>query len=110
LYDPNVSFVVEEIGKLAGQYGAARIVIEGHTDASMKASVPRTLVQELSMNRANAVKEAILRKFPSLQPNQFSTAGLGWDRPADPSDADNNAKNRRVEVKVYPAEAAPASK
>src|SRR4029078_2448566 len=31
LYDPNVSFVVEEIGKLAGQYGAARVVIEGHT-------------------------------------------------------------------------------
>src|SRR5882672_2625751 len=38
LYDPNVSFVVEEIGKLAGQYGAARIVIEGHTDGSMKVS------------------------------------------------------------------------
>src|SRR5919197_1497688 len=110
LYDPNVGFVVEEIGKLAGQYGAARIVIEGHTDGSMKASVPKSLVQELSLNRANAVKEAILRKFPSLQPNQFSTAGLGWDHPADPSDPDNNAKNRRVEVKVYPAEAAPASK
>jgi NitT/TauT family transport system substrate-binding protein len=110
LYDPNVGFVVEEIGKLAGQYGAARIVIEGHTDASMKASVPKSLVQELSLNRANSVKEAIVRKFPSLQPNQFSTAGLGWDRPADPSDPENNAKNRRVEVKVYPAEAAPAAK
>ncbi len=110
LYDPNVGFVVEEIGKLAGQYGAARIVIEGHTDGSMKASVPKSLVQELSLNRANSVKEAILRKFPSLQPNQFSTSGLGWDRPADASDPDNNAKNRRVEVKVYPAEAAPASK
>jgi NitT/TauT family transport system substrate-binding protein len=110
LYDPNVGFVVEEIGKLAGQYGAARIVIEGHTDASMKASVPKSLVQELSLNRANSVKEAIVRKFPSLQPNQFSTAGLGWDRPADSSDPDNNAKNRRVEVKVYPAEAAPAAK
>jgi NitT/TauT family transport system substrate-binding protein len=110
LYDPNVGFVVEEIGKLAGQYGAARIVIEGHTDGSMKASVPKSLVQELSLNRANSVKESILRKFPSLQPNQFSTAGLGWDRPADPSDPDNNAKNRRVEVKVYPAEAAPATK
>ena len=36
--------------------------------------------------------------------------GMGWDRPADPSDPDNNAKNRRVEVKVYPAEAAPAPK
>jgi NitT/TauT family transport system substrate-binding protein len=110
LYDPNVGFVVEEIGKLAGQYGAARIVIEGHTDGSMKASVPKSLVQELSLNRANSVKEAILRKFPSLQPNQFSTAGLGWDRPADASDPDNNAKNRRVEVKVYPAEAAPTTK
>jgi NitT/TauT family transport system substrate-binding protein len=110
LYDPNVGFVVEEIGKLAGQYGAARIVIEGHTDASMKSSVPKSLVQELSLNRANSVKEAIVRKFPSLQPNQFSTAGLGWDRPADSSDPDNNAKNRRVEVKVYPAEAAPAAK
>jgi NitT/TauT family transport system substrate-binding protein len=110
LYDPNVGFVVEEIGKLAGQYGAARIVIEGHTDGSMKTSVPKSLVQELSLNRANSVKEAILRKFASLQPNQFSTAGLGWDRPADSSDPDNNAKNRRVEVKVYPAEAAPPAK
>jgi ABC-type nitrate/sulfonate/bicarbonate transport system substrate-binding protein len=110
LYDPNVGFVVEEIGKLAGQYGAARIVIEGHTDGSMKASVPKSLVQELSLNRANSVKEAILRKFPSLQPNQFSTAGIGWDRPADSSDPENNAKNRRVEVKVYPAEAAPSTK
>jgi len=110
LYDPNVSFVVEEIGKLAGQYGAARIVVEGHTDGSMKASVPKSLVQELSLNRANSVKEAILRKFPSLQPNQFSTAGIGWDRPADTADPENNAKNRRVEIKVYPAEAAPAAK
>jgi outer membrane protein OmpA-like peptidoglycan-associated protein len=108
LYDPNVSFVVDEVGKLAGQYGAARIVIEGHTDASMRNSVPKSVVQELSLNRANSVKEAVLRKFPSLQPNQFSTAGMGWDRPADPSDPDNNAKNRRVEIKVYPAEAAPA--
>jgi NitT/TauT family transport system substrate-binding protein len=110
LYDPNVGFVVEEVGKIAGQFGAARIVIEGHTDGSMKSSVPKSLVQELSLNRANAVKEAILRKFPSLQPNQFATAGIGWDRPADASDPENHAKNRRVEVKVYPAEAAPAAK
>jgi NitT/TauT family transport system substrate-binding protein len=108
LYDPNVAFVLEEVGKLAGQYGAARIVIEGHTDGSMKSQVPKSLVQELSFNRANAVKEGILRKFPSLQPNQFSTAGMGWDRPADSADPDNAAKNRRVEIKVYPAEAAPA--
>jgi NitT/TauT family transport system substrate-binding protein len=110
LYDPNVGFVVEETGKLAGQYGAARIVIEGHTDGSMRGTVPKSAVQELSLNRANAVKEAIVRKFPSLQPNQFSTNGLGWDKPADAADADNQAKNRRVEVKVYPAESPAAAK
>ncbi|HEY1303381.1 MAG TPA: phosphate ABC transporter substrate-binding/OmpA family protein [Vicinamibacterales bacterium] len=110
LYDPNVSFVVEEVGKLAGQYGAARIIVEGHTDGSMRGTVPKSLVQELSLNRANAVKEAIVKKFSSIQPNQFSTAGIGWDRPADAADPDNNAKNRRVEIKVYPAEAAAPSK
>jgi NitT/TauT family transport system substrate-binding protein len=110
LYDPNVGFVVEEVGKLAGQFGAARIVIEGHTDGSMKGQVPKSLVQELSTNRANSVKEALVRKFPSLQPNQFSATGLGWDRPADTSDPDNGAKNRRVEIKVYPAEATSAAK
>jgi NitT/TauT family transport system substrate-binding protein len=110
LYDPNVAFVVEEVGKLAGQFGAARIVIEGHTDGSMRGQVPKNLVQELSLNRANAVKESIVRKFPTLQPNQFSAAGMGWDRPASPSDPENHAKNRRVEIKVYPAEATAAPK
>jgi ABC-type nitrate/sulfonate/bicarbonate transport system substrate-binding protein len=105
LYDPNVSFVIEEVGTLAGQYGAARIVVEGHTDASMRGRVPPTLVKELASNRANSVKEAIVRKFTSLQPNQFATSGVGWDRPADAADPENHAKNRRVEIKVYPAEA-----
>jgi NitT/TauT family transport system substrate-binding protein len=105
LYDPNASFVVEEIGKMAGQFGAARIVIEGHSDSSMKDRVPESAVQELSANRANAVKESILKKFSTLQPNQFSVSGMGWARPADPGDPLNQAKNRRVEVKVYPLEA-----
>ena len=105
LYDPNVPFILEEIGKLSGQYGAARIVIEGHTDASMKNSIPIEAVIELSSNRANAVKQALLRKFKTLQPNQFSTTGMGWNVPADPNDALNHGKNRRVEIKVYPLEA-----
>ncbi|HEY3440877.1 MAG TPA: phosphate ABC transporter substrate-binding/OmpA family protein [Paludibaculum sp.] len=105
LYDPNVNFVIEEVAKLAGQFGAARIIVEGHTDASMKGQVPETAVQELSFNRANAVKEALVRKFPTLQPNQFTANGMGWAKPADPGDPANNAKNRRVEIKVYPLEA-----
>jgi NitT/TauT family transport system substrate-binding protein len=107
LYDPQAPFVVEEAGRLSGQFGAARIVIEGHTDASMRGAggVTAADVQELSLRRANAVKQALLRKFPTLQPNQFTTVGRGWDRPADPGDPGNHAKNRRVEIKVYPLEA-----
>jgi outer membrane protein OmpA-like peptidoglycan-associated protein len=104
-YDPNVDFILKEVGTLAGQYGAARIVIEGHTDASMKGRAPPELVKELSNNRALSVKQGLVKVFPDLQPNQFSTNGVGWDRPADPSDPLNHAKNRRVEIKVYPAEA-----
>jgi NitT/TauT family transport system substrate-binding protein len=105
LYDPNVPFVLEEVGKLAGQFGAARIIIEGHTDSSMKGNVPFEAVRELSGNRANSVKEALLKKFKTLQPNQFAVAGMGWNQPADPADSDNHVKNRRVEVKIYPLEA-----
>lgn len=106
LYDPQGPFVVEEAGKLSGQFGAARIVIEGHTDASMRGTsgVTAADVQELSLRRANAVKQALIRKFPTLQPNQFTTVGKGWDRAADASDPNNNAKNRRVEIKIYPLE------
>jgi outer membrane protein OmpA-like peptidoglycan-associated protein len=92
---------------MSGQFGAARIVIEGHTDASMRSSglVTAADVQELSLRRANAVKQALLRKFTTLEPNQFTTVGRGWERPADRNDPGNHAKNRRVEIKVYPLEA-----
>ncbi len=103
-YDPNVDFVLEDIAKLAGQFGAARIKIEGHTDGSMKGQVTPDLVKELSLRRANAVKESLVNKYKQLDPNQFTVEGMGWDRPLDPNDPDNHSKNRRVEVKVYPAE------
>ena len=103
LYDPRVDFVLEEVGRLVGQFGAARVIIEGHTDSSMKGQVPASVVKELSMNRANAVKEALVRKF-KLNPNQFAVDGVGWDRPADRNDPENHAKNRRVEVRIFSAE------
>jgi NitT/TauT family transport system substrate-binding protein len=103
LYDPRVDFVLEEVGRLVGQFGAARVIIEGHTDSSMKGQVPASVVKELSVNRANAVKEALVRKF-KLNPNQFAVDGVGWDRPIDRNDAENHAKNRRVEVRIFSAE------
>ena len=81
----------------------AQVIIEGHTDSSMKGRVSPSLVKELAQNRANAVKEALVAEY-GLDPNQFAVDGVGWDRPADPNDPLNQAKNRRVEVKVYSAE------
>lgn len=103
-YDPNVDAVLEEVGKLAAQYGAANIVIEGHTDASMRNEVAVQMVKELSGNRAAAVKTELIKKFPNFNPNQFVVEGCGWDRPADREDPNNHAKNRRVEIKVIALE------
>ncbi len=105
LYDPNAELVLDEIAKLAGQFGAARIIIEGHTDSSMKDRAPESLVKELSDLRAKAVKEALVNKYKTLDPNQFNVEGMGWARPADPDRPNDHAKNRRVEIKIYPAEA-----
>ena len=103
LYDPNVDNVLEGVGKLVGQFGGARIIIEGHTDSSLRGQVPVDLVKELSMNRANAVREALVQKF-NLEPTRFVVDGLGWDRPADAKNPFDHTRNRRVEIKVYPAE------
>jgi NitT/TauT family transport system substrate-binding protein len=102
-YDPNVDNVLEGIGKLVGQFGAARMVIEGHTDSSLRGQVSADLVKELAMSRANAVREALVQKY-NFEPTRFVVDGMGWDRPADPKNPFDHAKNRRVEIKVYPAE------
>ena len=98
--------MLDSVGKMMdlNRVGRRAIVIEGHTDASMRGRVDAELVKLLSMNRAGAVKEALAAKY-DLDPNQFNVKGMGWDRPADSGDPRNHAKNRRVEIKVYPAEA-----
>ena len=107
-YDLNIPGVLTEIGKMAGTFGNAYIVIEGNTDASKKGLVPADLVKQLSYDRANAVKKAILAKYVNFNPDKFKVVGNGWDNPlpglSDATNPDNNAKNRRVEVKVYPLE------
>jgi len=100
-YDPNVENVLEEIAQLAGQFGTARIIIEGHTDSSMKGQVPVEAVKDLSLKRANGIREALLKKYTDLDANRFNVDGVGWDRPVDPL---NQSKNRRVEIKVLTAE------
>ncbi len=102
-YDPRADLVLDEVATLAKQFGNARIVIEGHTDGSMKGQIPASLVKELSMSRAESVKNEIIAKF-DFDANRFAVDGLGWDRPADPDQPHEHVLNRRVEIKVYSAE------
>ena len=106
-YDTTIPATLDEIGKLAGAFGNAYIVIEGNTDASSKGAVPADLVRQLSYDRADSVRKSIMNKY-KFDPNKFKVIGNGWDNPlpgfTDPSDADHNKKNRRVEVKVFPLE------
>ena len=104
LYDPTAEATLERVGRLAGQYERAIIAVVGHTDASMRGRGVRFEdVQKLSMDRAMAVKNALVEKF-GFDPNKFVVDGQGWNVPADPDDPDNNALNRRVEISVYPPE------
>jgi NitT/TauT family transport system substrate-binding protein len=106
-YDPTIAATLEEIGKLAGKFGNAYIIIEGNTDASRKGIVPPDLVRQLSYDRADAVRRAIMEKY-KFDPNKFKVVGNGWENPlpgcTDPSNSEHNKKNRRVEVKVFPLE------
>jgi NitT/TauT family transport system substrate-binding protein len=103
LYDPNVTGTLEQVGRLAGQFARATILVQGHTDDSMRGKVPESEVKSLSSERAEAIKRALIDKF-KFDPNKFVVEGKGWDQPADPADPHNNAMNRRVEISVYPPE------
>ncbi len=103
LYDPNATATLEKVGRLAGQYERAVIAVVGHTDSSMKGKVPRSEVERLSLDRANSVKNALVKKY-HFDPNKFVIQGKAWDEPADPNDVMNQALNRRVEISVYPPE------
>jgi flagellar motor protein MotB len=69
----------------------------------MKGQIPRSEVEKLSLDRATAVKEALIKSY-QFDPNKFVVQGKAWDEPADPADPMNQALNRRVEISVYSPE------
>lgn len=110
-YDPNADKIVEEVARMASQFGGSTIVIMGHADRS-KYNEAKQLgedylrkhserVKELSQSRAQGVIDALNKKFPEFakQKHKFFAQGLGWDKPLA-----NDALSRRVEIKVIPPE------
>lgn len=83
---------IESIAKLAAQYPAATIEIQGHTDN--KGKTVKNLA--LSQARADAVRDILIKKF-ALLPSQVVAKGYGSSQPlTDNKTTAGRAQNRRV--------------
>lgn len=87
------------------------VVLRGHVDNARVAEFEKqggqALVRsmalnamELSRQRAQAVRDALLKKFPNIANDRIEMVGRGWEEPAG-SDSD---LNRRVEVQWFTLE------
>ena len=104
---PSGSAVVDPVGREALQSLASvvagqrdlEIVVEGHTDTDQvrSTSIPRDN-WELSVLRATAVVD-ILLEDPGVDPAMLAASGRSQYHPVD---ANNKAKNRRIEVILAP--------
>lgn len=103
LYDMNVDKTLERVAQLSGQFARSMILIEGHTDSSMKGRIPESSVKALSLSRATAIKDALIGKY-KFPADKFIVEGVGWAKPADAASPMNQAVNRRVEISVFPPE------
>lgn len=90
----------------------SQLLLRGHVDPGQietfrrqggKELVDRMALQakELSRQRAQAVKQALLKRFPNIEAVRLETVGLGWDEPADAARGDFN---RRVEARWFTLE------
>ena len=89
---------IETIARAAAAYrakGGAQIQATGHTDNSG----PETYNMALSLRRANAVKDALVRD--GVPANDISVVGLGESQPlVKTADGVREAQNRRVEIVI----------
>jgi NitT/TauT family transport system substrate-binding protein len=87
------------------------VVLRGHVDNARVAEFQKqggqTLVRsmalnamELSRQRAQSVRDALLKKYPSIATDRIEMVGRGWEEPSG-SDSD---LNRRVEVQWFTLE------
>ncbi len=87
------------------------VLLRGHVDDARKAEFEKqggqALVRnmalkamELSRQRAESVRNALLQKYPNIDTKRIELVGRGWEEPAGP-DSD---LNRRVEVQWFTLE------
>ena len=97
--EPEGKRALVELGKVLETEKELEIVVEGHTDTDkMISSTPPRNNWELSVLRATSVVDILLANS-SMNPTQVMAAGRGEFYPVD---ANDKAKNRRIEVIISP--------
>jgi outer membrane protein OmpA-like peptidoglycan-associated protein len=85
--------ILNYFGDVLREYPEVKIRIEGHTDST---GLPEEDLR-LSLNRAESVKNYLVRKF-NIAADNFPVSGFGGDKPIVPNiNWRNREKNRRVE-------------
>jgi outer membrane protein OmpA-like peptidoglycan-associated protein len=88
---------LEAVGDLLVKWPDLRIEIGGHTDS--RGGKKQNDV--LSLARADSVRAYLLRRFPTLNPEQYVAKGYGFSRPIAPNTTEEGMqRNRRVEFVV----------
>ena len=85
---------IETVGQALAGFPDMKIEIRGHTDDKGTAKAN----QKLSEDRARAVRDHLLRRFPTLSAGRFTVKGLGESKPIAPNTTESGrSRNRRVE-------------
>jgi outer membrane protein OmpA-like peptidoglycan-associated protein len=89
--------ILDKGGKILIAHPDIRVEIQGYADSVGTDEVN----MELSVRRAEAVREYLIDKF-DIDPARLSSHGYGETRPIAPNDTEENrAKNRRVDFVIF---------
>lgn len=86
---------VNNLGAILKAYTGVNLIIEGYTDNTGDA----TANQQLSLNRATAVKESLVAQ--GISADRITVEGYGSANPVESNDTpEGRAANRRIEVRI----------
>lgn len=89
--------LLDKLANILHAYSNIKLKLIGHTDSSG----PEEFNLKLSLQRANKVKEYLVKKY-QIASERILTEGKGESQLAFPEDTpQNKAKNRRVEIKIW---------
>jgi len=100
---PNATYALDQIADaILRNYSRQRIGIEGHTDAPPAYAGPPSSAHQLTGLQAQAVMDQLMQRN-RLPPAQLFTVAHGANHPRySTASADARARNRRIEVVIYP--------